>query len=125
MMSAARSAAAGAGAGAAGVGASQLTDSLSVRDSEKLYVTYTLTDDDGREYFGRTSGYGTPDEIVKARFSYHHARLDGFKNPQVDKAAYGDDGYVQIRGREQLLIDSRGGVASPNVGNAINGISIS
>jgi hypothetical protein len=121
MLSTMGRAAAGAGAGA---GASTLAKSLRMNDEgDRLYVTYILTDSEGREYFGRTSGFGTPEEIVDRRFAYHHARLYGFGDPQVDKAAYGDDGYVKIRGREQMLIDSRGGVGSPFVGNAINGIS--
>jgi hypothetical protein len=71
-----------------------------------------LTDADGRVYLGRSSGYGSPEEIVASRFSYHHMRLFGFGNPQLDKFAYGDDGYVQIRGREQFssnLAVERGG----------------
>lgn len=35
----------------------------------------------------------------------------------------GAQGYPAIRGREQQLIDSLGGVGSPNVGNAIRGVS--
>ena len=90
---------------------------------DRVYVTYSLQGPNGEVYFGRTSGYGNPDDLVQARFQYHHMRLWGYGNPTTDKWASGDDGYVAIRGREQQLIDSRGGVNSPSVGNSINGIS--
>lgn len=104
--------------------ATSLLDVNSRSTQEKLYVTYSLKNEDGQVYFGRTSGYGDPDSIVQARYKYHHMRLLGYGSPTPDRAAYGDDGYAAIRGREQLLIESRGGVGSPGVGNVINGISI-
>lgn len=46
-------------------------------------------------------------------------RALGYGNPQLDRSAVG---YYAIRGREQDVVTSLGGVGSPNVGNAINPI---
>ena len=50
-------------------------------------------------------------------------RLFGFGYPLKDSFASGSSGRVAIRGREQQLIDSFGGVGSERVGNRIRGVS--
>lgn len=90
----------------------------------RTYVTYTLTGPNGQKYAGRASGFGDPYSIMMNRFSMHHMRLSGYGNPVLDASAQGyPTGYSAIRGREQQLIDSYGGVGSPNVGNSIRGVS--
>ncbi|MGJ1446712.1 RHS repeat-associated core domain-containing protein [Sphingobacterium spiritivorum] len=92
--------------------------------TQRKYVTYTLTNPaTGQIYAGRSSGFGDPYSIMMNRFSGHHMRLMGFGNPQLDRATQGTQSYPAIRGREQQLIDSYGGVGSSNVGNSIRGIS--
>jgi hypothetical protein len=112
-------------------------DALERRLSEKTYVTYTKRSPDGRVYVGRTSGYGNPQDLVAARDAQHKAlNAAGFFPAQVDRFATGLLGpqigmgfgfsfsaYAAIRGREQQLIDSFGGVGSPGVANAIRGVS--
>jgi hypothetical protein len=91
---------------------------------ERTYVTYTLTNaSTGEVYAGRTSGFGSPQQIVSARYTYHHMRLLGFGSPTVDRAASGPLGRLAIRGREQQLIDSLGGVGVYPVANQIRGVS--
>ena len=111
-------------AGAAVINSQSSSSSGEDSQKEKTFVTYTLDGPSGEVYGGRTSGYGTPDEVVNQRFKYHHMRLLGYGNPTVDRSASGDDGAAAIRGREQDIIDGHGGVGSPYVGNSINGISI-
>jgi hypothetical protein len=36
------------------------------------FITYMLKDNDGNHYIGRTSGYGTAQEVAMARFREHH-----------------------------------------------------
>ena len=89
----------------------------------RLYVTYTKTNPKtGKVYSGRTSGYGTPAEIVTARDRLHHMNLQGYGPAVVDKFSIN---RAAIRGREQMLIDANGGAQSMGgtSGNAINGIS--
>jgi hypothetical protein len=88
------------------------------------YDAYTLQGPNGEIYAGRTSGYGSAEQLVNERYSSHHMRLFGYNNPKVDVFAQGDTGYYAIRGREQLIINENGGTGSPRVGNSINGISI-
>lgn len=101
-----------------------------VRERERgprTYVTYTLHNPTtGQVYVGRTSGFGTPDQIVQRRFSGHEKRADGYINPVVDKSAPGAQGRPAIRGREQQLMDSYGGVSSdnPKLGSKIRGVSV-
>ena len=78
-------------------------------------------------YSGRTSGFGTPAQVLAARDSKHHLTSKGFGKAVVDEYAYGDQGSEAanaIRGREQWLIDKFGGARSHGgpSGNAINGI---
>src|SRR5690606_10942566 len=74
-------------------------------------------------YVGRTSGFGTPQQIVNMRFAAHHMRVLGYDNPTVDMSAQGPLGKAAIRGREQQLMDYYGGVGSPGLGNSIRGVS--
>lgn len=103
------------------------------------YVTYTkYNPTTGETYVGRTSGYGDPLSIVRARDAAHHKTAQGFGPAVIDKFAVGtlpyserwaDPAYQAIRGREQQIIDAYGGAWSTvgrgntKSGNAINGIS--
>ena len=103
-----------------GVAAAAITAEL----TQKLHITYTRTDPlTGQVYVGRTSGYGDPTRIVQRRATTHPARLDAFGPPVIDQVQIGAGGYYAIRGREQQLIDSYGGVGGPNVANVIRGVA--
>jgi RHS repeat-associated protein len=91
--------------------------------TQRVYITYTLRNAAGQVYAGRASGYGNPIAIMMNRYSGHHMRAAGFGDPQLDKAVQGLWAYPAIRGREQQLIDSNGGIGDPNVGNIIRGVS--
>ncbi|MES2654048.1 MAG: SpvB/TcaC N-terminal domain-containing protein [Bacteroidota bacterium] len=106
------------------VGAGILAGAAVVDLTQRVYVTYSLTNPETNQiYFGRTSGYGNPWAIIENRFSQHHMRTIGFSNPVLDRFAVGfPQGYYAIRGREQMLIDAYGGIGSPMVGNSINAI---
>jgi len=100
------------------------------KQETKLYMTYTMTDADGLVYSGRTSGYGTPSEVLENRQNNHHTAKQGFGNVQIDKIAYGGQDKLAIRGREQQLIDKNGTTQSDTInghkgtsGNAIRGVS--
>jgi len=94
------------------------------------YVTYTKTSLDGSKvYVGRSSGYGTPEQIVKNRDATHHIKGYGVAElssslPATIIGGYGyrfdDPAYWAIRGSEQLQIESwrNRGMS----GNSINGI---
>lgn len=91
----------------------------------KIYVTYTLTNPEtGQVYVGRTSGFGTPQQIANKRY-YNHSlkRALGFGKPVVDKFAIGIEGKNAIRGREQQLIDYHGGIGNKRVANKIRGVA--
>ena len=89
----------------------------------KVYITYTLTNDKGQIYVGRSSGFGSPEAVMKRRFYAHHMRLFNFNKYKIDKAARGPGAYEAIRGREQQLMDSLGGIGSPKLANRIRGVS--
>lgn len=91
--------------------------------TQRIYLTYTLTGPGGKIYVGRTSGFGTPEQIMKRRYYSHHMRFKGYKNPKLDVWVQGIHGYGAIRGREQQLMDYHGGVGSPKLGNVIRGVS--
>lgn len=86
-------------------------------------MTYTLEGPNDQIYVGRTSGFGTPEQLVLKRYSGHHMKAKGFKKPKVDKAIQGIHGKMAIRGREQQLIDYYGGIGNPKVANSIRGVS--
>ncbi len=94
------------------------------------YVTYTKTSLDGSKvYVGRSSGYGTPEQIVKNRDASHHIKGYGTATlssslPATKPGGYTsrllDSSYWSIRGSEQIQIErwrSKG-----MSGNSINGI---
>jgi RHS repeat-associated protein len=107
-----------------------------------IYVTYTKTNErTGLVYSGRTSGFGTPAQVLAARDSRHTA-LDqqGYGPAFLDEVAVStglprdiDPAYWAIRGREQQLIDyhgkawtDTGGKDDPNKrfsGNKIRAVS--
>ncbi|SMC74836.1 DUF6443 domain-containing protein [Pedobacter africanus] len=88
----------------------------------RVYVTYTLVGPQGQIYVGRSSGYGDPQSIMMNRYYGHHMRALGYRNPVLDRSIVGVMGYTAIRGREQQLIDSYGGIGSSRVGNRIRGV---
>lgn len=113
----------GQGLGVGGAAWANAQKNQSSNSNPTLYVTYTKEGPGGEMYVGRTSGQGTPGEIVAARDSRHFVLngIYGYKPAVPDKAAVGDRGYDAIRGREQQGIDYY--MANGSVGNAINGIS--
>ncbi len=84
-----------------------------------------MTNSEGVVYSGRTSGYGLPSEVLQNRQKNHHMSEKGFSNVQIDQIAYGEQGKLAIRGREQQLIDKNGGAQSEGgtSGNLIRGVS--
>lgn len=81
------------------------------------YVTYTKTNfETGLVYVGRSSGYGTPEQIVRDRDYNHHMDKFGYGKAELSvfitasKDGYGprisDPAYWAIRGVEQLQIMS-------------------
>ncbi len=96
------------------------------------YVTYTMKHKRlDIFYYGRTRGFGSPQQIVDRRYQTHHRR-PSYGPPIVDRAIQGQSSiysnttpqYGAIRGREQQLIDQHiYGVRSYSVGNRINGVS--
>ncbi len=98
-------------------------------ESQRTYITYNLTNStNGKIYFGRSSGFGTPQQILAKRYAGHDMAEIGYINPTLDKYMTGFPvGYSAIRGREQMLVDSYGGIyfrnSNPRLGNTINPIS--
>jgi RHS repeat-associated protein len=98
-----------------------------------VYATYTkLNIFTGQVYTGRTSGYGTAEQIVRIR-DYGHKDKVGYGAAELDKwmpatATFAnranDPSYGMIRGREQLYINHLGGIGNPRCGNLINGIGL-
>ena len=91
--------------------------------TQRVYVTYTLTGPNDQIYIGRTSGFGTPEQLVNKRYRGHHMKAKGFGKPKIDRAIQGALGKPAIRGREQQLIDYYGGIGSRRVANSIRGVS--
>ncbi|WP_461633110.1 hypothetical protein [Labilibaculum euxinus] len=88
------------------------------------YVVYIKTHSSGNVYVGRSSGTGTPDQVVKRRDASHHMNALGYGPAVVHSALMNVGsliGYPAMRGREQQVIDFYGGVA--NTGNSIRGVS--
>jgi RHS repeat-associated protein len=95
------------------------------------YVTYTKYNPITKQvYVGRTSGYGTPESIVRIR-DYGHKDKIGYLAAEVDHSRIAtmswmnrqsDPSYGMIRGREQLYINHLGGPNSIWCSNLINGI---
>ncbi|MFH7018681.1 RHS repeat-associated core domain-containing protein [Flavobacterium sp. FlaQc-47] len=113
--------------------AREIVDAIhrSLDPSDFHYVTYTKTSLDGKlVYVGRSSGYGTPESIVKRRDIDHHIKGYGTAElssslPATIVGGYGaridDPAYWAIRGSEQIQIENwrKKGMS----GNGINGIS--
>ena len=90
------------------------------------YVVYTKTHPSGQVYVGRTSGSGTPEQVLRRRDASHPYNAEGYgpavifnpplttSNPQAGHA---------LRGREQQVLDFYGGVGNPMVGNRIRAVS--
>jgi len=93
--------------------------------TQRIYVTYVLTNPiSGQVYVGRTSGFGSPESIMENRYKQHFIlRAAGFTQRNVDRSAKGWLNRGAVRGREQQMIDSFGGVSSPKVANAIRGVA--
>ncbi|WP_439488527.1 DUF6443 domain-containing protein [Algoriphagus sp.] len=91
--------------------------------TQRIFITYIMKNPFGQVYVGRTSGFGDPYSIMMRRANSHHMKGFGFNNPVLDRAVQGYQGYPAIRGREQQLIDSFGGVETGNLGNRIRGVS--
>lgn len=93
----------------------------------RMNITYVATGPNNQVYIGRASGYlATPQEVLARRWGSHHMSARGFGNPRLDRYTTGDYGslnYMAVRGREQQLIDSYGGVGGPRVANAIRGVA--
>lgn len=91
--------------------------------TSRVYLTYILHHPDGRVYVGRTSGFGSPFQVMMKRYYGHERRKEGFRNPELDRFAHGAVGGRAIRGREQQLIDYFGGIGNPKVANIIRGVA--
>lgn len=95
------------------------------RVRQKTYQTYTRYNPfTGQCYSGRTSGYGTPEQNVRARgLQQSYLTLERFNMPVLDRSSENSDA---VRGREQQLIDINGGAQSTGgtSRNLINGISV-
>lgn len=99
--------------------------------TQRVYITYIAHNPLlNQHYCGRSSGFKTPDDILKSRLKYHHAVTLGYST-NVDKAIQTYPvGYWAIRGREQQNIDFYGGAISDSnrrtgatCVNAIRGVS--
>lgn len=107
-------------------GVQAISDAIAAREKQRIYVTYSLTKPGyphDVKYYGRASGFGTPEEVMMARFATHERRLLGYGNPQLDRSGMGPTGRLAIRGREQQLIDAGGGLGSDQVGNFIRAVA--
>ncbi|MDR2009145.1 MAG: LysM peptidoglycan-binding domain-containing protein [Bacteroidales bacterium] len=97
------------------------------------YVTYTKTHSEtGFVYVGRSSGYGSPESIVKSRDINHHKTAEGYGEAVLSNSLQSqvlggfnyrlnDPAYWAIRGSEQLQIEHYRGLGIS--GNTRNGIS--
>ncbi|WP_223276868.1 RHS repeat domain-containing protein [Stenotrophomonas maltophilia] len=104
-----------------------LVQAVQNRQQEKTYVTYTMSRMESVRtitYVGRASGYGSPEQVMMQRYARHWLRrLEGYVNPKLDKSGRGQPGRLAIRGREQQMIDYKGGIGSEKVGNLIRGVA--
>lgn len=66
---------------------------------KRKYITYIAPDLDnvGKIYVGRSSGHGTPQQILNRRKAGHHRNLGDLELDQVTES------YATIRGREHLV----------------------
>lgn len=117
--------------------AREIVDAIhrSLDPSDFHYVTYTKTSLDGRlVYVGRSSGYGTPEDIVKRRDLNHHIGKGNIKYGPAELSSslpatvpggyfsrFSDPSYWSIRGSEQIQIERWRKLEMS--GNGMNGIS--
>lgn len=104
--------------------AKSLARALRRDENESTYQTCArFNPKTGQCYSGRTSGYGTPEDNVRAR-SAQQATLsaEGFEPGILDASS---KNYSPIRGREQQIIDINGSAKSDGgyARNAIRGVS--
>jgi hypothetical protein len=108
-------------------------------DEPFRYVTYLKHNSwTGEIYAGRSSGFGSEQDIVARRDADHHIKDIDYGPASPDKSTIAnlpvalrhfDPSYQAIRGREQQLIDSNGGAWSDvgrrntNSGNKIRGVA--
>ena len=92
------------------------------------YAVYTKVHPSGKVYVGRTSGFGTPDQVVRRRDIGHKYNAEGYGPATVHSSLVSvgpsPDYRYALRGREQQVLDYYGGVGSPMVGNRIRAVSI-
>ncbi|MGH3859588.1 SpvB/TcaC N-terminal domain-containing protein [Actinokineospora sp.] len=105
------------------------------KEQQLWYITYQKYNAaTGKYYSGRASGYGTPQQVLAARDAGHHKTAEGYGPAELTNAAqatmshtlrHADPAYQAIRGREQQMIDHRGGSLSDGgtSGNAIRGVA--
>ena len=74
-------------------------NAINANKAQKKYVTYIAPDMDapGKIYVGRSSGYGTPQQILNRRKAGHHRNLGDLELDQMSES------YAAIRGREHLV----------------------
>jgi hypothetical protein len=93
----------------------------------RMNIVYIAYGPNRMVYIGRASGFlQTPEQVLSKRWSSHHMSSAGVGNPVIDRHITGASGsfnWGAIRGREQQLIDSYGGIGSPMVANSIRGVS--
>lgn len=93
-----------------------------IAGGERIYLTYILSRPGtiGEVYIGRTSGFGSPQDVLYRRLiGHYYFMVAGYSKPQIDQVAQGAGAYEAIRGREQQLVDFHGGIGSYNVANII------
>jgi len=100
-----------------------------INNNSFKYITYTKTNAEGLVYVGRSSGWGTPQQIASTRDNGHH--MKGFGPAQVSMylnatipggywTRHGDTSYFAIRASEQMQIETyrRAGISA----NSRNGV---
>jgi hypothetical protein len=96
---------------------------------KRIYVGYTLKTASNQTYVGRTSGFGTPEQIVAMRFANHHQHEydDLHEGGWVGspKLEVGTSNYAAIRGWEEIAIQRAGGpwLYGGTSANKISGIN--
>jgi hypothetical protein len=92
--------------------------------NDRHYLTYILTNPDtGRVYVGRASGFGAAEDVLYRRLiSHFYYMVAGYTKVKIDVVAIGD-AYFAIRGREQQLVDSYGGIGNTKIANLIRPVS--
>lgn len=104
------------------------------KEQQLWYITYQKYNAATQKYYsGRASGYGTPQQVLAQRDAGHHmgaafgpAELTGAAQATMSYSLrHADPAYQAIRGREQQMIDSRGGALSDGgtSPNAIRGVA--